>query len=122
MRISDWSSDVCSSDLVCLEPDLPAALDDARVEGVPELDLRRHASRHFDRPVLGFGRQSDDDVEGTVLEFVEGLGLVPRQVEADLVEHLHGEGIEFAAPDADGIDIDVVARQIDRKRTRLTTG
>src|SRR3546814_11602821 len=39
MRISDWSSDVCTSDLVCDSP-LPEPLDDLKLKGIPPEPLK----------------------------------------------------------------------------------
>src|SRR3546814_1044698 len=49
MRISDWSSDVCSSDLIPaeLEPGVPGP-DDHQAE--PEIDMRR--SPRLQRPII----------------------------------------------------------------------
>src|SRR3546814_8368186 len=122
MRISDWSSDVCSSDLadhtekpsqeqtsrqakrlgaksqqirgpggvrtlmlrlqvegealldapfqpvshvaVGLQPGLAVALDEAGIEGVPELHLAGHGAGQLDRLVLRLRRQRDDEEIG----------------------------------------------------------
>src|SRR3546814_4452638 len=57
MRISDWSSDVCSSDLPALRGDLVVGRVDRRELAVGEVDeLLRHALRG--QPVGKIGRAS----------------------------------------------------------------
>src|SRR3546814_7479231 len=53
MRISDWSSDVCSSDLKPLAP-----IVDRRATCDPQPDAARRARRHCRRPV----RDSAEDI------------------------------------------------------------
>src|SRR3546814_1781927 len=54
MRISDWSSDVCSSDLTCANEPVPAI--DADMAFIPEHRQREHRQR---RAILdGFCRSS----------------------------------------------------------------
>src|SRR3546814_8653352 len=66
MRISDWSSDVCSSDLI-----RDAGLSDPvlivrhqRISGKKSVDLMDHPGRVFDRAGFDHG---DDDVEGVLV-------------------------------------------------------
>src|SRR3546814_11890415 len=66
MRISDWSSDVCSSDLGCLIP-TPRILRPVELtgsltspEGAPRLaDLRRHAIMQPDEVTVSRGRLTE---------------------------------------------------------------
>ena len=60
------------------------ALHDAGIEGVPELDLGRHGPRELEGAVMGLGRERDDDVEGGVLQLIEGFRPVAGDVDADL--------------------------------------
>ena len=53
-----------------------AALDRGRVVHRPELDVAGHGAGELDRAVLRLGRERDDEIEGGVLEVVEGLRLV----------------------------------------------
>src|SRR3546814_19629240 len=56
--------------------------------------------------------RSVEEVEGRVLQVVEGLRPMPREVDADLVHHLYDEGVELATAHADGIHIEAVAEQV----------
>src|SRR3546814_6560508 len=86
---------------VCLQSVRAFALDKGRIEGIPELVVAGHGSGQFDRLVLALRRQRDDEVEGRVLQVVEGLRPMPREVDADLVHHLYDEGVELATAHAD---------------------
>src|SRR3546814_7845877 len=63
MRISDWSSDVCSSDLVVAQPDVRAALL-ARWPLHPVLDGGGRQYRHLSRLRLGRPAAAADDLTG----------------------------------------------------------
>src|SRR3546814_2193246 len=67
MRISDWSSDVCSSDLeanVALQPGLPAGAEKA-------VDGRRRKGRLGRRPFVPQRQQSSSE---TAIFFRQGVG------------------------------------------------
>ncbi len=85
---------------------LAAAFDEGGVEGVPELDLACHMPGHLDRPVLGLGRERDDQVEAVVLQHLEAARSVLGDIDAHLLHHRHREGIDLAGADADRLHID----------------
>ena len=58
-----------------------------RILGRPVFDLDRPAAGQLDGPMLRLGRQRDDQVEGVVLEVVEGLRPVADRSTADLGHH-----------------------------------
>src|SRR3546814_1492179 len=62
MRISDWSSDVCSSDLVAVLRRIPVRLladqQDRHLAFAPESDVERHAGDHRHDDVDDLGRDT----------------------------------------------------------------
>src|SRR3546814_14511050 len=62
MRISDWSSDVCSSDLVAVLRRIPVRLladqQDRHLAFAPESDVERHAGDHRPHAVDDLGRDT----------------------------------------------------------------
>src|SRR5262249_46441711 len=70
-----------------LEAGLAGALHDAGIERVPELDIGSHGPGHLHGPMLGFRRKRHDEVERAILQIVEGLGFVLRDVDAEFVHH-----------------------------------
>src|SRR3546814_10056380 len=58
MRISDWSSDVCSSDLLARDALQPRQIAGAAVDRRPFFDLRQHrrVGGALDRVVFGCGK------------------------------------------------------------------
>src|SRR3546814_2339065 len=113
MRISDWSSDVCSSDLVILKaplpnPPLPSQGREQRARGFRRSykEGRRSVLRLLQRPALVHG-----DVVGLVaLDLVLGIVLAAVPGVAVPVEVLHVHFRDLAADVAGfGIPRDVVA-------------
>src|SRR5262249_53393183 len=66
-----------------LEAGLAGAFHHAGIERVPELDVGGHGPGHLDRPMLRFRRKRNDEIERSVLQIVEGLGFVPRDVDSE---------------------------------------
>src|SRR3546814_1018191 len=75
MRISDWSSDVCSSDLLLAVQDAALGLADVAVGGLRRLALRlvEHLPDVGEVEPLALGDEDD------------GIGLVVRQALADVL-------------------------------------
>src|SRR3546814_14475924 len=67
----------------------------------PTLFRSGHRPRQLDGTMLRLGRQRDDQIEGGVLQLVEALRPVARDVEAGLVHDRLGEGVALAGADAD---------------------
>src|SRR3546814_7877780 len=94
MRISDWSSDVCSSDL-----------DDPRAERPAGADRRRHAARRTgarrDRYPAQFRIDHRDPAEGSARKFRARISAYPDQpLFGQYFAHrdLHRDGAVGAAP------------------------
>src|SRR3546814_8491292 len=104
MRISDWSSDVCSSDLI-LREESPAF---ARVGiAVPDTQrIERYALRieHPEYIMIGMEQQLRRIAEGRVAREPAGVGM-PVRADDRQARHL------FIEP----------ARDVDRKSTRLNS-
>src|SRR3546814_9045316 len=124
MRISDWSSDVCSSDLASwfsVSAMMQVALDNVRKaldEGRPALVWRRQIA-DTDTPISAALKLIEPDRGDFLLESVEGgavrgryslLGLAP-----DLVFRGHGEIAEINRQWATD------RSALDRKSTRLNS-
>src|SRR3546814_9669810 len=96
MRISDWSSDVCSSDLAAVDERLPGLLaqraivgeGEDRVDGRPGVDDGIGAGRKA--PLLGSGRGGGLHVFGNAGELRLGGGDIGALVR----QHLLAEGRE----------------------------
>src|SRR3546814_14582101 len=85
MRISDWSSDVCSSDLVVIEHVFIGSCTNSRIE-----DLRAAAA-------LLKGRHIASGIKHAMV--VPGSGLVKRQAEAEGLDRIFVEaGFEWREP------------------------
>src|SRR3546814_7202582 len=68
MRISDWSSDVCSSDLYIREIHLPSVVQHARVKTTPGSTDRESRSARLRRQVLSPDRHvAAFDLENTII-------------------------------------------------------
>ena len=63
-------------------------------------------ARQFERGVMGFGRQRDDQVEIVVLEIVQRLRLTLVERQAVLGQHGIDEGVALAGADAGRRDED----------------
>src|SRR3546814_19089188 len=62
MRISDWSSDVCSSDLKVNTPDMIITdINMPRMDGFGLIDALRSDGRHRDRPILVLSTESSEE-------------------------------------------------------------
>src|SRR3546814_7266910 len=129
MRISDWSSDVCSSDLFALVPGVAAA--DRQAEPVGEIE-GRIAEYGEGRGVdigLGKGGQPGEGVEDAHVE--QGVGARVEIIEAEqalepvaFVEQLEFLADLFVEIKAGDVDIDRGQRvEVDRgRRTDLDIG
>src|SRR3546814_10131738 len=112
MRISDWSSDVCSSDLTARRP-IPSAADiePAAVEGV-DVGLSE-AARIARQRMLETGERE------------AGLGQRARVAARQMrVEHPRGEGVASAdaVDDAGHVDLAGLVRSIPRVAARREAG
>jgi hypothetical protein len=94
------------------EARFPRALGDGRIEGWPVFDVAGHDPGHLEGAMVRLRRQGHDHVEGGVSQRVEGLLLVPADLDADLAHDLDGEGIDIETAHADGVDIDPAAMQV----------
>src|SRR3546814_16469869 len=62
MRISDWSSDVCSSDLKVNTPDMIITdINMPRMDGFGLIDALRSDGRHRHRPLLVLSTESSEE-------------------------------------------------------------
>src|SRR3546814_8494268 len=90
MRISDWSSDVCSSDLALAEPAEIAAVM-AAFGAETHQEARQRAVAHGDAEILGGveepaqprGIEGQDGGDGGVVQGKDGIQLVLAQVADD---------------------------------------
>src|SRR3546814_8573024 len=109
MRISDWSSDVCSSDLAEVAVDLVHALE-ATDDQALEVELRRHAQEQVqvERVVMRgerLGRRTTGQVmHHRRLDFEEAPRVEPA---TDRADHLRA--------------LDEHLARVDRKSTRLNS-
>src|SRR3546814_6236453 len=118
MRISDWSSDVCSSDLAGLADDVlalvPHALALVRLGLAEVADLGGHLAD------LLLVDAADHDLGGARdLEGHAGRGLVVDGV-AVPESQLEGVGARVQDPVADADDLELLG-ELDRKSTRLNS-
>src|SRR3546814_6972286 len=80
MRISDWSSDVCSSDLRRLDADLRQGLLDVFPEPLPLLAVWRHVVHDLEAGTIPLAREA-----GFIQQLVRDLGAVRGVVVLDVV-------------------------------------
>src|SRR3546814_14359235 len=80
MRISDWSSDVCSSELLGDAPDQDMAMGMARVEMI-----HRHPVQGRTQILLHLRHQ----VAGKIAQMIEGRTILGRDDQAELVAVVH---------------------------------
>src|SRR3546814_8080260 len=80
MRISDWSSDVCSSDLRRLDADLRQGLLDVFPEPLPLLAVWRHVVHDLEAGAIPLAREA-----GFIQQLVRDLGAVRDVVVLDIV-------------------------------------
>src|SRR3546814_3057677 len=95
MRISDWSSDVCSSDLVALAPFAQQVLH-RRVERAATLELHAQAAEHGDiRDAPGEeGRRQQRPVERVVPDDLDRHHLRVAEQRVLVLEQGHGGLVE----------------------------
>src|SRR3546814_4827175 len=124
MRISDWSSDVCSSDLPADREDPPLVADEIddvalhrRLGGAGDADLL--VQRDVDVPALAFGGASGAQGLAVDLDLVAlaDLGADPRALPVDGDPPLPDQPVGLA-PRAEAGVADVL---VDRKSTRLNS-
>src|SRR3546814_5468877 len=116
MRISDWSSDVCSSDLLRIEPGLTGVVGPNGC-GKPNL---LEAIRWV------MGESSPKSMRGGGMEDVifAGTSSRPARDFAEVALHCDTEGALVAglSDSSDGDDLEVIRRiERDRKSTRLNS-
>src|SRR3546814_16486594 len=99
MRISDWSSDVCSSDLLTYE-DLRSTFPDPDGRE-PGRDIELHLTGHMERFAWSFDGKQFSDARPLRLNYGERLRIV--QVNDTMMTHpIHLHGMGRARADGNG--------------------